>query len=47
MGHHLAVVEVEMEGAGGVVAVRGGVWGAEPRPLATVVEGDHCDMIGH
>lgn len=40
----MAVVEVEMEGAGGIAAVGGGVRGAEPGPFSTVVERDHRHM---
>ena len=46
VGHDLAVVEVEVEGAGRVVAVGGGVWWAEPLPFTTIVECDHCDVGG-
>ena len=46
VGHHVTVVEVEMERAIGEATVGGGVRWAEPRPLCTAVEGDHCDVGG-
>lgn len=44
MGYHVAVVEVEVEGAGGVAAVGGGGRGAESQPFSAVVERDHRHM---
>ena len=46
IGHHVTVVEMEVEGALRVaVATRRGGW-AESRPLPAVVEGDHGDVGG-
>ena len=46
VGHHMAVVEVQMEGTLGISAIGGGVGWAESRPLPATVEGDHGDMGG-
>ena len=46
VGHHVAVLEVQVQGARWVVAVGGGVRGAESRPLTAIVECYHCHMTG-
>ena len=46
VGHHVTVVEVEVEGTLWVAMATGvGRW-VESRPVAATVEGDHGDMGG-
>ena len=44
-GYDVAVVEMEVEGTGGVATVGGRVRWAEFRPVSATVEGDHGDVV--